>query len=292
MYRQLLISAVGCAAVAAQAAFVSIDTPMLTGTNPMTGNDTYMVGGQSYDVFVNEENNEAPGSAAYNQRRDDYALVNPVDNPNSEELIFLGVHENIDHLSSGGAVNDVTVQLNNINAANEATGDVSLVLSGAEALDWAITLEAGGNINLKTIYVFGLEPQSITINGESLMSDAMGEFWNSTRIERSPVAICGYTLPANEQGCNTDRILGINRTGVDMFGFPTDTNGGDDNFLADLVGPGGPQLTSFNGTNLADGFIVDIDSIVVPLPPAIALMGFALSALFGRKWMYGQKQRG
>ncbi len=291
MYRQLLVSALGLAAIGAQAAFVTITTPAVTGTNPSTGNDTYVVGGQSYDVYVNEENNEALGSAAYNQRRDDFGLVNAADNANSEELIFLGAHENIDHFSTGGASNDVSVQLNNINAGNAATGDVSLVISGAEALDWNITLEAGGNINLKTIYVFGLEPQSLTINGESLMSDAMGEFWNSTRIERSPVAVCGYTLPANDQGCNTDRILGINRTGTDMFGFPTNTNAGNDNFLADLVGPGGPQLTSFNGSNFADGFIVDIDSIVVPLPPAMALMGLALSALFGRKWMHGRSRR-
>ena len=284
MFRQLFISTLGFAAISAQAAFVSVDTPPLTGTNASTGNDTYTVAGITYDVYLNEENSELPGTTAYDQRRDDFGLVSPADNANAEELIFLGAHENINHFSSNGTDNDVSVQLNNINAGNAATGDVSLVISGAEALDWVISLEAGGNINLKTIYVFGLEPQTLTINGESLMTDELGEFWNSTRIERSPVPVCGYTLPANGQGCDTDRLLGINRTVVDMFGFPTNTNPAGDNYLADLVGPGGPRLTSFNGTYFADGFVVDIDSVVVPLPPAIAMMGFALSALFGRRW--------
>lgn len=265
-----IASSLGLLSASVFAAQVSVTTPA------PPGSDEYLLGSDIQLVYENEINGDVPGTVAHNDRFADFGIVNPQDNADGEELIWLGAHHTIDFFSPSSPNNLITVDVNRTDMTSDKTGGVSLVLSAAEALQWDITVDLSV-ITLNNIFVFALNNQAITINGMALSVDGDGEFFGSTRIERASTPACGYALPDDDQGCNTDSILGINRTTFDEFGFPIDSNPNGEKLLVDL-GLTDLNVTSFNGSYLVDAFNVGINSnaTVVPLPSGLVLFGSAL----------------
>lgn len=263
----------------AQAAIVTIDTPALAGQT------SYQFGSQNYDVQSNDINDQAIDTPPYITLRTEKGLV-AVEENNGEELIFLGAHETSNHNSSGGIDNDVTVTVNNLNPVGEGGGaaalteGVSLVLSAAESLVWNIAID--DNVQVNNIFLFGLKSQEITINGQAISLGSSPVMFGDINVEVSPIGVCGYALPTDGQGCNTDRILGINQQSFDFLGLESNTNEFGLNYLADLTDL---AVTNFNGSYLADGFNVGINSTatVVPLPGALVFFVSALGVLANRK---------
>ena len=149
-------------------------------------------------------------------------LVNPEDNNGGEELIYLGAYKNSEFNSSGGVLNEIQVDLNNLNPDNPngiagATGDVSLVLSAGASLAWDISVD--DNVELNSIFIFSISDQSLTINNQSVDLSSGDLIFEGINIETSPVAVCGYALPDDGEGCHTDRILGFNRELLDEDGI-------------------------------------------------------------------------
>lgn len=259
-----------------QAAQVSVITPAGAGF------PDYVVGGQSYTAVQNAVNAESPGSD-YQDRFNDTGLVN-TDSNGGEELIWLGLHETIDYATTGGADNVVTVVVDNLNIDGAATAGVSLLFSAAESLAWNVDVAEG--VQLNNIYVFGLQEQSITVNGEQVLEDNIFELFGGQTglVQHSTVAIFGEAFCSPGQrasDCGADAILGINHQGSDSRGRPVHTNAAGNNYLADLTDQ---QITSFSGSYFADGFTVGVDSTVVPLPAAALLFASACSLLLGRKF--------
>ena len=211
-------------------------------------------------------------------------LVNPEEN-GGEELIYLGAYKNSDFNSSGGVLNEIQVDLNNLNPDNPngiagATGDVSLVLSAGASLAWDISVD--DNVELNSIFIFSISDQSLTINNQSVDLSSGDLIFEGINIETSPVAVCGYALPDDGEGCHTDRILGFNRELLDEDGLNTKLMQLLVNYLSDLTDL---SVTSFSGSYIVDGFEVGIDSqaTVVPLPGTLVLYATAFAVLMCTK---------
>ncbi|MDB2409703.1 hypothetical protein N9W57_03665 [Pseudomonadales bacterium] len=261
------------ASMSANAAHVTMTTPAVG------GGESYLFSSQSHNVFKNFVKAEA-----VQQYRETLGLVTPEEN-DGEELIYLGLHQNNDFLPSNGLQNTVEVNLNNLNPDNGSgqagtTGDVSLVLSAAESLSWDVSVD--DNIDLNSIFIFSTNDQALTINNQAVDLSSNDVVFQDINIEVSPVAVCGYALPDDGEGCHTDRILGFNRVFDDQNGDEQETNAIFANYLGDLTDL---AVTSFNGSYIVDSFDIDIDSsaTVVPLPGSLVLYGSAVVALTLRR---------
>ena len=266
----LILAAV--ASVTASAAIVTIDTPADGDAS------SYVFSGQSHNVFKNFVKDEV-----FAQHSESLGLVDPVDN-GGEELIYLGAYKNSEFNSSGGVLNEIQVDLNNLNPDNpNGTGDVSLVLSAGASLAWDISVD--DNVELNSIFIFSISDQSLTINNQSVDLSSGDLIFEGINIETSPVAVCGYALPDYGEGCHTDRILGFNRELLDEDGMEYETNALFVNYLDDLTDL---SVTSFSGSYIVDGFEVGIDSqaTVVPLPGTLVLYATAFAVLMVQRKPY------
>ena len=187
--------------------------------------------------------------------------------------------------SSRWCQNEIQVDLNNLNPDDSngiagATGDVSLVLSAGASLAWNLSVD--DNIELNSIFIFSISDQSLTINNQSVDLSSGISFLNGINIETSPVAVCGYALPDDGEGCHTDRILGFNRELLDEDGLNTILMQLLLIILGDLTDL---SVTSFSGSYIVDGFEIGIDSqaTVVPLPGTLVLYATAFAVLNGTK---------
>ena len=271
----LILAAV--ASVSASAALVTIDTPANGDAS------SYFFSGQSHNVFKNFVKDEV-----FDEYSESLGLVNPEDNNGGEELIYLGAYKNSEFNSSGGVLNEIQVDLNNLNPDNPngiagATGDVSLVLSAGASLAWDISVD--DNVELNSIFIFSISDQSLTINNQSVDLSSGDLIFEGINIETSPVAVCGYALPDDGEGCHTDRILGFNRELLDEDGMEYETNALFVNYLDDLTDL---SVTSFSGSYIVDGFEVGIDSqaTVVPLPGTLVLYATAFAVLMVQRKPY------
>ena len=243
------------ASVSASAAHVSM-------TTPANGASSYEFSGQSHNVFKNFVKDEV-----FQQHGESLGLVNPEEN-GGEELLYLGAYINSTFNDSNGVQNEIQVDLNNLNPIDGSgdaglTGGVSLVLSAGQSLAWNLSVD--DNINLNSIFIFSISDQSLTINNQSVDLSSNDLIFNGINIETSPVAVCGYALPDDGEGCHTDRILGFNQELHDD-GIEYDTNELRVNYLSDLTTL---SVTSFSGSYIVDSFDVDINSIPLPLPPVV-----------------------
>ena len=124
--------------------------------------------------------------------------------------------------------------------------------------------------------------QSLTINNQSVDLSSSDLIFDGINIETSPVAVCGYALPDDGEGCHTDRILGFNRQLLDEEGMNTILMEQLVNYLSDLTDL---SVTSFSGSYIVDAFEIGIDSqaTVVPLPGTLVLYATALGLLTMRR---------
>ena len=263
------------ASVSASAAHVSM-------TTPANGASSYEFSGQSHNVFKNFVKDEV-----FQQHGESLGLVNPEEN-GGEELLYLGAYINSTFNDSNGVQNEIQVDLNNLNPIDGSgdaglTGGVSLVLSAGQSLAWNLSID--DNINLNSIFIFSINDQSLTINNQSVDLSSNDLIFNGINIETSPVAVCGYALPDDGEGCHTDRILGFNRQIVDEDGIEYDTNEQFVNYLGDLTDI---SVTSFSGSYIVDAFEIGIDSqaTVVPLPGTLVLYATALTLFVVRRKPY------
>lgn len=260
------------ASVTASAAHVSM-------TTPANGASSYEFSGQSHNVFKNFVKDEV-----FQQYGESLGMVNPEEN-GGEELLYLGAFINSTFNDSSGVQNEIQVDLNNLNPIDGngdagLTGDISLVLSGGQSLAWNLNID--DNIDLNSIFIFSVNDQSLTINDQSVDLSSNNLIYNGINIEVSPVAVCGYALPDDREGCHTDRILGFNRQIVDEDGVEYDTNELFVNYLGDLTDL---SVTSFSGSYVVDAFEIGIDSqaTVVPLPGTLVLYATALTMFVVRR---------
>gem|GEM_PF-855279 len=263
------------ASVSASAAHVSM-------TTPANGASSYEFSGQSHNVFKNFVKDEV-----FQQHGESLGLVNPEEN-GGEELLYLGAYINSTFNDSNGVQNEIQVDLNNLNPIDGSgdaglTGGVSLVLSAGQSLAWNLSID--DNINLNSIFIFSINDQSLTINNQSVDLSSNDLIFNGINIETSPVAVCGYALPDDGEGCHTDRILGFNRQIVNENGIEYDTNEQFVNYLGDLTDI---SVTSFSGSYIVDAFEIGIDSqaTVVPLPGTLVLYATALTLFVVRRKPY------
>ena len=263
------------ASVSASAARVSM-------TTPANGASSYEFSGQSHNVFKNFVKDEV-----FQQYGESLGLVNPEEN-GGEELLYLGAFINSTFNDSGGVQNAIQVDLNNLNPIDgsgdsELTGGVSLVLSGGQSLAWNLNID--DNIDLNAIFIFSVSDQSLTINNQSVDLSSSNLIFDGINIETSPVAVCGYALPDDGEGCHTDRILGFNRQLLDEDDIEYDTNEQLVNYLGDLTDL---SVTSFSGSYIVDAFEIGIDSqaTVVPLPGTLVLYATALTMFVVRRKSY------
>ena len=256
--------------VSASAARVTMNTPAVG------GDSSYLFSGQSHNVFKNFVKDQVVQLHETN-----LGLVTPAEN-GGHELIYLGTHSTSGLNDPIDPQNTVEVNLNNLNPVSGGlTGDVSLVLSAAESLSWDISID--NNVDVHAIFIFSTSTQSLTINEQpvSLLTD--NTIHEGINIEVSPVPICGYALPDDGDGCNTDRILGFNRDFFDEDGFEQESNALYVNYLSDITDL---SVTSFSGSYIVDGFDVGIESsaTVVPLPGSLVLYSSAIAMLtFSRR---------
>lgn len=237
----------------AQVSVDSIDSNEAPENYTMSG-QSYKFGSQNFDVFVNEK---VPGSTG---------------NANQEELLYLGAHESFANRSG-----DTTIVVDIEGAASGNTGPVSIVLSAAKDTTWDFQIE--GSLQLNNIFILAQGIQTVMFNGETISLDfSEQQFSGLTNIRRSSRSICGYALPDDLEGCNTDQILGLSNSYPDPdFPIDIETNPDNDNFLAELTNL---QVTSFSGSYFADRFNVTVDSAaVVPLPAAMYLFCSAFACL-------------
>ena len=264
------------ASVSASAARVTMDTPAAGGAA------SYIFSGQNHNVFKNFVKDEV-----FQQYGENLGLVDPTEN-GGEELIYMGVYKNSAFNSSSGVQNEIQVDLNNLNVQDSngiagATGDISLVLSAGDSLAWNLSID--DNIGLNSIFIFSISDQSLTINNQSVDLSSGDLIFDGINIETSPIAVCGYALPDDGQGCHTDRILGFNRELLDEDDMEYDSNPLLVNYLGDLTDL---SVTSFNGSYIVDGFEIGIDTqaTVVPLPGALVLYATALTMFVVRRKSY------
>ena len=263
------------ASVSASAAHVSM-------TTPANGASSYEFSGQSHNVFKNFVKDEV-----FQQHGESLGLVNPEEN-GGEELLYLGAYINSTFNDSNGVQNEIQVDLNNLNPIDGSgdaglTGGVSLVLSAGQSLAWNLSID--DNINLNSIFIFSINDQSLTINNQSVDLSSGDLIFDGINIETSPIAVCGYALPDDGEGCHTDRILGFNRQIVNEDGIEYDTNEQFVNYLGDLTDI---SVTSFSGSYIVDAFEIGIDSqaTVVPLPGTLVLYATALTLFVVRRKPY------
>lgn len=251
--------------MSASAARVTMNTPAVG------GDSSYLFSGQSHNVFKNFVKDEV-----FAQHSENLGLVDPVDN-GGEELVYLGAYKNSEFNSSAGVLNEIQVDLNNLNPDNpNGTGDVSLVLSAGASLAWDVSID--DNVELNSIFIFSISDQSLTINNQSVDLSSGNLIFQGINIETSPVAVCGYALPDDGEGCHTDRILGFNRELLDEDDMEYESNPLLFNYLGDLTDL---SVTSFNGSYIVDSFEIGIDSqaAAVPLPGTLVLYATALAVL-------------
>jgi hypothetical protein len=264
------------ASVSANAARVSMTTPAADGAA------SYEFEGQTHNVFKNFIKDEV-----FQQHSESLGLVTSEEN-GGEELLYLGAYRNSAFDDVTNPNNDIEVDLNNLNAVDGngnagLTGDVSLVLSGGVALNWDLTI--ADNIEVNSIFIFSIADQTLTINDQSVDLSSSNSIFDGINIETSPVAVCGYALPDDGEGCHTDRILGFNRQLLDEDSVEYDTNEAGVNYLSDLTDL---SVTSFSGSYIVDAFEIGIDSqaTVVPLPGTLVLYATALAVLVVRRRPY------
>ena len=264
------------ASVSASAARVSMITPAADGAA------SYEFQGQTHNVFKNFIKDEV-----FQQHSESLGLVTSEEN-GGEELLYLGAYRNSAFDDVTNPDNDIQVDLNNLNVVDGngnagLTGDVSLVLSGGVALNWDLTI--ADNIEVNSIFIFSIADQTLTINDQSVDLSSSNSIFDGINIETSPVAVCGYALPDDGEGCHTDRILGFNRQLLDEDGVEYDTNELFVNYLSDLTDL---SVTSFSGSYVVDAFEIGIDSqaTVVPLPGTLVLYATALTMLVVRRKPY------
>jgi hypothetical protein len=263
------------ASVSANAARVSMTTPAADGAA------SYEFEGQTHNVFKNFIKDEV-----FQQHSESLGLVTSEEN-GGEELLYLGAYRNSAFDDVTNPNNDIEVDLNNLNVVDGngnagLTGDVSLVLSGGVALNWDLTI--ADNIEVNSIFIFSIADQTLTINDQSVDLSSSNSIFDGINIETSPVAVCGYALPDDGEGCHTDRILGFNRQILDD-GVEYETNESEVNYLSDLTDL---SVTSFSGSYIVDAFEIGIDSqaTVVPLPGTLVLYATALAVLVVRRRPY------
>ena len=261
------------ASVSANAARVSMTTPAADGAA------SYEFEGQTHNVFKNFIKDEV-----FQQHSESLGLVTSEEN-GGEELLYLGAYRNSAFDDVTNPNNDIEVDLNNLNVVDGngnagLTGDVSLVLSGGAALNWDLTI--ADNIEVNSIFIFSIADQTLTINDQSVDLSSSNSIFDGINIETSPVAVCGYALPDDGEGCHTDRILGFNRQLLDEDGVEYDTNELFVNYLSELTDL---SVTSFSGSYVVDAFEINIDSqaAVVPLPGTLVLYATALTMLVIRR---------
>jgi hypothetical protein len=264
------------ASVSANAARVSMTTPAADGAA------SYEFEGQTHNVFKNFIKDEV-----FQQHSESLGLVTSEEN-GGEELLYLGAYRNSAFDDVTNTNNDIEVDLNNLNVVDGngnagLTGDVSLVLSGGVALNWDLTI--ADNIEVNSIFIFSIADQTLTINDQSVDLSSSNSIFDGINIETSPVAVCGYALPDDGEGCHTDRILGFNRQLLDEDSVEYDTNEAGVNYLSDLTDL---SVTSFSGSYIVDAFEIGIDSqaTVVPLPGTLVLYATALAVLVVRRRPY------
>lgn len=264
------------ASVSANAARVSMTTPAADGAA------SYEFEGQTHNVFKNFIKDEV-----FQQHSESLGLVTSEEN-GGEELLYLGAYRNSAFDDVTNPNNDIEVDLNNLNVVDGngnagLTGDVSLVLSGGVALNWDLTI--ADNIEVNSIFIFSIADQTLTINDQSVDLSSSNSIFDGINIETSPVAVCGYALPDDGEGCHTDRILGFNRQLLDEDSVEYDTNEAGVNYLSDLTDL---SVTSFSGSYIVDAFEIGIDSqaTVVPLPGTLVLYATALAVLVVRRRPY------
>ena len=264
------------ASVSASAARVSMITPAADGAA------SYEFQGQTHNVFKNFIKDEV-----FQQHSESLGLVTSEEN-GGEELLYLGAYRNSAFDDVTNPDNDIQVDLNNLNVVDGngnagLTGDVSLVLSVGVALNWDLTI--ADNIEVNSIFIFSIADQTLTINDQSVDLSSSNSIFDGINIETSPVAVCGYALPDDGEGCHTDRILGFNRQLLDEDGVEYDTNELFVNYLSDLTDL---SVTSFSGSYVVDAFEIGIDSqaTVVPLPGTLVLYATALTMLVVRRKPY------
>jgi hypothetical protein len=264
------------ASVSANAARVSMTTPAADGAA------SYEFEGQTHNVFKNFIKDEV-----FQQHSESLGLVTSEEN-GGEELLYLGAYRNSAFDDVTNPNNDIEVDLNNLNVVDGngnagLTGDVSLVLSGGVALNWDLTI--ADNIEVNSIFIFSIADQTLTINDQSVDLSSSNSIFDGINIETSPVAVCGYALPDDGEGCHTDRILGFNRQLLDEDGVEYETNELEVNYLSDLTDL---SVTSFSGSYIVDAFEIGIDSqaTVVPLPGTLVLYATALAVLVVRRRPY------
>jgi len=264
------------ASVSANAARVSMTTPAADGAA------SYEFEGQTHNVFKNFIKDEV-----FQQHSESLGLVTSEEN-GGEELLYLGAYRNSAFDDVTNPNNDIEVDLNNLNVVDGngnagLTGDVSLVLSGGVALNWDLTI--ADNIEVNSIFIFSIADQTLTINDQSVDLSSSNLIFDGINIETSPVAVCGYALPDDGEGCHTDRILGFNRQLLDEDSVEYDTNEAGVNYLSDLTDL---SVTSFSGSYIVDAFEIGIDSqaTVVPLPGTLVLYTTALAVLVVRRRPY------
>lgn len=230
--------------------------------------------GRTSTPNTNEINDFALNSDEYEQRETDFALVSSEAN-NGEELIYLGAYQNIDYAAS--AVNTINVDLQNINLSQTNTGAVSLVLTGGRLMTWNLTWDT--SVALNSIALFGLNDQSLIINGTVVDLSDMSSSVLGLDIKHSETRVCGYALPQDTMDCRTDRLLGINRDTITPWGQVTSSNVAGVNYLSDSAGL---KITSFNGAYKANDFVIGIETTAVPLPGALLFFSSSICLVFVR----------
>lgn len=210
------------------------------------------------DVFVNETS-----SGEFSDLfSDPDTSLGTIEENSGEELIFIGASESCNLAGNGNHIIDINL----FNSNNQTTGGVSFVLSSAEDMIWNFNLgnPEASQIDINNIYILGQKSQTININGSSLSLLTNSQTTVDDIIISRGVSICGYTLPEDDQGCETDELLGLpNRT---VNG--EQTNRWDENVLGNLTSL---KVTSFNGTMFLDEVNVTIDTSPIPVPASFLL---------------------
>ncbi len=186
---------------------------------------------------------------------------------NGEELIFIGASESFRFNNEG----ERYIDINLFNANDQITGGVSFVLSSAEDMIWNFNLgnPEASKIDINNIYILAQKDQTVNILGETLTFKEdeyiVNEIFSveQTLIQRA-IKICGYSLPYNGGGCNTDQLLGLPNQTINF----QDTNPWNKNELGNITSN---KVTSFNGSLYVDEVNVTIDTSPIPVPASFLL---------------------